>query len=1330
MTTTTYRRSGRQPGPELPDGELMLQEPPELPARKPKSFAHMFMMLPMALGMGVGALVMFRPGGNAASALMPAMMGMSMVGMGVMTMTRGGGERKRELNGIRRDYMRYLGQTRRKVRRIADQQRAALLWRHPDPASLHAVIGGDRMWERRANDDDFGHVRIATGTQRLRVRLQPPETKPAEDLEPLCAVSMKRFLEANHSVPDLPVSVSVRAFANVLLRGHGDDVDAMARAMICQLAALHSPDDLRMVVCAAPERVGGWEWMKWLPHAQHPLGTDAAGNVRLFADDLGGLAAVLGGDELNERPRFSPNGQASPGDPQVLVVLDGVEVPAGSRMTTYGYAGVTVVDVGGSLFPHAQSFTLELDVAPGELHVVPAREDDDRRHIGRPDRLSVVEAERIARALSSFRPPAGGNDAEEQSVADVDFGELVSIPDARNFDPQRMWQTRPSSEHLRVPIGVNDQGVPIDLDLKEAAQGGFGPHGMLVGATGSGKSELLRTLILSLACTHSSESLNLILVDFKGGSAFLGLEDLPHVSAIITNLADELPLVDRMQDAIHGEMVRRQELLRDAGYSSLRDYEKARAKGTALPPLPSLLVILDEFSELLSAKREFLDLFVMVGRLGRSLGVHLLLATQRLDDGRIHELSSHLSYRIGLKMFSAQESRSVLGVTDAFDQPLPPGGGFLQTDRNPLEQFTGAYVSAPLRERAAVRTASRPSVANEIVPFGTTYIAPTAPLAAHDDADVNGDEDSDDDQQRDTLLSVLADRIVATGSPPAHRVWLPPLSDAPAVDQLLPDGDLADGRPSTPFDRLVVPVGYVDKPFEQRWDYLVADLSGAGGHVGIAGGTQSGKSTMIRTLILALAATHRPSQVQFYCLDFGGGGLATLKDLAHVGSVAARRDKERVERTVAEMINLLGAREELFAEHGIDSIADYRRRRAEGEFADEPYADDVFFIVDGWYSLREDYEAQEGAVKDLVMRGISFGIHLVTATTRWADARPWLRDNLGTKFELRLGDPIDSVIKSKLAANVPAVPGRGLTVDGLHFLSGLPRFDGGCTIDDLPEVTRDAVAKINAVWPDERAPEVRLVPTVLDRAELPEPQGDERRESDLVVPIGLAADDLEPVWHDFGEMPHLIVVGDSQSGKTNLLRAIGDAIVDRMPPSSAQIMLADYRRHLTSAIPEANRLAFAASASALKEMVVDTVAALAPRVPGQDIDPDRLASRDWWTGKKLFVIIDDYDLVATGMDSPLQPFLDLLPAGADIGLHLVVARAAAGAARGMNDQVLRRMTELGTPIVLLSCPKDEGNFGSVRAREMPVGRGHYITRRTARQFQTVCATDLEAAAAS
>ncbi len=311
-----------------------------------------------------------------------------------------------------------------------------------------------------------------------------------------------------------------------------------------------------------------------------------------------------------------------------------------------------------------------------------------------------------------------------------------------------------------MPIGVGDDGSPVLLDLKEAARSGMGPHGLVVGATGSGKSELLRTLALGLTLTHAPEDLSLVLVDFKGGATFAGMSSLPHVSASITNLADDLTLVDRMQDALSGELVRRQELLRDAGgLASVDDYARARASGAALSPLPSLLIVVDEFAELLSARPEFVDLFVAIGRLGRSLGLHLLLASQRLEEGRLRGLESHLSYRICLRTFSAQESRAVLGVPDAYELPSTPGLGYLKTDQSSPVRFLAAHTSGPPTGRPRHVLPDR-RAPQQILPWTAAGVPQPAPVAASPPRRAGVG-------RQDSLLEVAVGRMVGHGPPGA-----------------------------------------------------------------------------------------------------------------------------------------------------------------------------------------------------------------------------------------------------------------------------------------------------------------------------------------------------------------------------------------------------------------------------------------------------------------------------------------------------------------------------------------------------------------------------------
>ncbi|MFE9851923.1 type VII secretion protein EccCa [Streptomyces sp. NPDC005576] len=1312
MSVVLFRRPARRRGPDMPEGEISLQEPPAMAEATPNS-AAIWTFMPMAMMSMSMMLTLMRPGSGVLSYVAMATMGGSAVMMLVGQVMQRRGDRKTQMNGQRRDYLRYLSQVRRRIRRAVEAQREALTWRHPHPAALSSLVRTSRLWERRTTDEDFGEVRIAVGEQNLGLRLAPVSTRPVEDLEPLSAHALRSFIRAYTTVPDQPIAVYLRAWSRVLVRGDRAQVRDLARAVVGQLTTLHSPDDLWIALCVSEEAQHEWDWAKWLPHSLHPQSNDGAGPARMVAGALGELEDIIGA-EFTERPAFDPTAAPGREEPLVVVLVDGGTVPSGHRFEGTGYRNALVIDLSGALRWRPGRTTLRLQVENGDVELV--RTDRNRREqstpLGRADRLGPAGAAALARVLSPFRSTVGGDSAEPLAT-DIQLTGLLGINDLYRYQPAALWQRRGAHQHLRVPIGLTASGAPVELDLKESAQGGMGPHGMLIGATGSGKSELLRTLVLSLALTHPSDRLNFVLVDFKGGATFLGLDLLPHVSAVITNLADQASLVDRMQDALHGELMRRQELLRQAGnFVSALEYERARAAGAPLDPLPSLVVVVDEFSELLATHRDFMDLFVMIGRLGRSLGVHLLLASQRLDEGRVHQLESHLSYRVGLRTFSAMESRGVLGVPDAYQLPPEPGNGYLKSGVEELTRFRAAYVSGTYRHRG--RASSAAQTASQIMPWGTGWVVPRQ-ATEHQQVEEESDE---------TLLALAVEKLRESGAP-AHQVWLPPLDVPPSLDQLLPPLEPHPQRglvAGAETGRLTVPVGIVDRPFEQLRDLLWVDLSGAGGHVAVAGGPQSGKSTLIRTLITSLALTHTPREVQFYCLDFGGGTLSSIAGLPHVGGVTGRLDEERVGRTMNEVTSLLTRRERFFMEQGIDTMATYRRRRAAGDFPDEPYGD-VFLVVDGWATVRQDFDHLIDEFNKLAQRGLNFGIHLITTTARWMELSAAIRDQAGTRLELRMGDPSDSDIDIRKAHSVPRdTPGRGLTAQTkLHYLAALPRIDGVESADDLAAGVEGMVAAVTEGWGGRPgAPAVRMLPTRLPASTLPAPAGTR-------LALGLEENELQPAWHDFMESPHLVVFGDTESGKTNLLRLIARSIVERFTPDEARILVVDYRRTLIEAVPEEYRLGHAVSVNPLRELVAGAAHAFAERVPGEDMPPSRMRLADWWSGPRLFILVDDHEMVSGGHENPFDPLLPHMPLGYEVGMHFVVARASSNAMRGTAEPLVRRILEVNSTALMMSCPPSEGTFiGNVKPKLLPPGRAVRVARRKATLIQTALVEDVAA----
>ncbi|KGM09833.1 type VII secretion protein EccCa [Cellulomonas bogoriensis] len=1295
--------------PPVPTGKVTVQAPPELAASEGMS-GTLSMMVPMlgSLG-GIVFVAVAMPGPR--GMIGAGMFLIATLGFVGVNIWRQRSQHQSTVVGARREYLAYLTELRGSVRAAARSQRRRALWFHPDPRAL-AVLAEERsrVWERRPEHDLFLHVRTGRSDQALCVTLEPAETPPLAQLDPVAASAAHRFLVSHSTQRDLPHALDLRTAATVEVAGDEDAARGTARAVLAQIAAFHSPEDVRVAVLTTPEAAPAWDWAKWLPHVQSTRARDAIGPARMISTSMADLEVLLP-EGLQDRPRYVPG--TPPDGPHVVIVVDGPLPTGHALLSPDGTCGVTVLHLPDRWDELTHPHTLRL-VLGGDDPLGRA----DRRAgtalgvarlgtatpAGTADHMGVADAEALARRLAPLYLESGPVQTDNQTSAEL--VDLLGVGDIRDFDPGVHWRPRLQRDRLRVPIGLTSQGQPLALDIKESAQQGMGPHGLIIGATGSGKSEVLRTLVLALALTHSSEDLNFVLVDFKGGATFAGMADMPHVSAIITNLSEELTLVDRMQDALQGEMTRRQELLRAAGnFANVTDYEKARTAGrTDLPPLPALMIVADEFSELLSAKPEFADLFVAIGRLGRSLQMHLLLSSQRLEEGRLRGLESHLSYRIGLRTFSAGESRTVLGVPDAHTLPPVPGMGYLKPDTTSLIQFRASYVSGPppARHRSTAGAGGRSGDARiEMFTAAPVIGAPVpdgpAPAAVPDTP-----------EDRSTF-DIAVERMVGQG-PPAHKVWLEPLVVPATFDQLMPDlaPDPELGLVSRTWrdaGDLVVPLGVVDRPLEQRRENLTLSLGGAAGHVAIIGGPRSGKSTAARSVVTALALTRTPAEVQVYVMDFGGGTFAPLAHLAHVAGVGTRAEPDVVRRIVAEIDGIVDAREAYFRANGIDSIETYRQRRAQG-LADDGYGD-VFLVVDGWSTVRTEFDELEAQIQTLAGRGLTFGLHLVATASRWMDFRTQVKDVFGTKIELRLGDPMDSEIDRRVAANVPENrPGRALTTTGHHAMVALPRVDGASDGGTLGQGIDHLVRSVAEAWHGPAGPKLRLLPELVPLQDVRDmaPTGDR-------LLLGIDEARLAPVGLDPRSTSHLVAFGDSGSGKSALLRGLAAEVRRTHTPQQAQIFAIDLRRSLLGEIPEEYLAGYLTTQEQATTSMTELADYIRGRLPGPDVTPEQLRTRSWWTGAEAYVLVDDYDLVATSTGNPLLPLLPLLAQAGDIGLHLVIARRTGGAGRALYEPVLQALKDLAAPGLVLSGNPDEGALvGKARPTPAPPGRAQLVTR--------------------
>ncbi|MDO4244283.1 MAG: type VII secretion protein EccCa [Actinomyces sp.] len=927
------------------------------------------------------------------------------------------------------------------LERTAEQTRRAAHLAHPAPAALPAwAIDPARRWTRRRTDPDFLLLRLGTADLHLPLAALPPQADTAA-ADPQLLAQARAVVRAHTVQEAMPALIDLDGAGQVSIVGPRELTRDLARVLIVQAAVHHGPQDLHIALAHDEHRAPHWDCVSRLPHLVIDGHFDGPVASRRVAADQGAFEEVLGPEiavaakAAAERRRTGTEHELR-GRPRLLAVLD---TDRAARDLAIPDSSLGAQDIGATVIhlltdPSDEPAGTRLRLTVRHDGVVEVYDltgpEGSRPRVVSPDRLGPALAEGVSRTLAPLRPV----EAARRSSRGRSAAALLGLEDPRALDPVRAWAPRPARDFLRAPIGTDDEGRPVLLDLKEAAQLGVGPHGLCVGATGSGKSELMRTLVTALAAGHRPEDLTMVLIDVKGGSTFAPLAGLPHVVGLVDHLVGDPGLARRARTAIAGEVMRRQEQLRQAGSPDISHYRLRHADTPGLPPLAHQLIIIDGLGELLDTDPGFVELLLTIGRIGRAVGVHLLLTSQHLPGAGLRDLDAYLSYRIVLRTFSEAESMAVLGRPDAFHLPATPGYGYLSVDTSVYTRLRAAHVSAPVEDRA-------PSAEPEEITDPAPVILPV-----FNGLSPQGRPGDQRPASHGVGLSVMEQVVSRLRDEHRRgpRVWLPPLPRALSLPAVYgapldrgPRGVLAPER-ARPASGLAVPVGMLDDPAYQRQLPWMIDLGARGGHVCVVGAPQSGRTTLLWTLTVSAALTIRPERLTFYGLDAIGGSLAHLKPLPNVGEVATRGDRARMRRLLDELASMLDHRERILSAHRIDSLEMLREQHAAGLLPSLASAD-VVVLVDGAGVLRADFPELVDSLDELLHRGRRLGIHVVMTVSRPEDLPASLHPLVGTRLELRLSDPAGSLISPELSRAVPLnLPGRVLCPDGLVAQVALP----------------------------------------------------------------------------------------------------------------------------------------------------------------------------------------------------------------------------------------------------------------------------------------------------
>jgi S-DNA-T family DNA segregation ATPase FtsK/SpoIIIE len=1119
------------------DGRLEVRRPPRLlppdtpaavswPSEPTQPEGRAFPMLAAVAPLVLGGVLWATTGSTATLLFM--LMSPLMMGASVVSERRSGRRRYRR---ERATYAERRAAAEEELARAREDEGRRRRDDHPDPATVGAIAAGPRgrLWERRREDRDFLEVRLGLAGLPARTRLvadDPLSEEPAP-AEPL---------------PNVPCVLSLAATRVTGIAGRWPAARSLARWLVAQVATSSGPSDVRMVLLAGegPEPPATWAWMRWLPHVA-PSQRGAAPSLGTTASTVESRVAELV-DLVEQRHRdletSSGRARARNDWPLLLVVLDPAhELRALSGMDLVLREGP---DVG------VVALCVEESEArlPAECQAVVVVDDAGRAVLRRSGEEPVADilcdgvdetwADDVGRTIGRLADPeehgTGGSIPEAVRLVD-----LLGVGEGDAETVAAGWRRTPRA--TSVPVGVGTEGA-VRIDLRQD-----GPHGLVAGTTGAGKSELLQTLVASLAVANRPDALAFLLVDYKGGSAFRDCARLVHTTGVVTDL--DRHLTERALTSLSAELKRREELLARAAAKDIDDYVAA---GEPAGPLPRLVIVIDEFAGLVGELPDFVTGLVGIAQRGRSLGIHLVLATQRPSGVVSPEIRANTNLRVALRVTSTVESSDIIDAPDAVRiSSATPGRAYLRTGHSSLTLFQSARVGgtapAPVHDEAA-------SVTVVEVPWEQAGKA-----LSRNDTDGRGGADSGEtDLARLVGMVGGAAEALEIRRPPSP--WLAPLPD------VLPLASLADARDGNRTGVVAAPFGLLDLPGEQAQRPICFDVE-TGRHLLVMGSPGTGRTSFLRTLAASLASANDPADLWLYAIDCGGGELRALGELAHVGAVVTRSETERTDRLLARLRAEVARRLELLSARG---YADVTEQRAASP-AEQRLAY-VVVLLDRWEGFLSSFDDVDGgrltdALLELAREGGAAGIRLVVTGDR-----SLLMGKLGNVVDQRLclsmADRSDLTLAGLNLRDLPEVmpPGRAVRPGDaaevqIALLGAEPT--GPAQAAGLAAVAAEVRERTAGRAPsgDAGAPPVgawrrpfRIDPlpgriNLEDARQLPGWEG----QSPLWVAVGVGGDELTALGVDLGvHQPGFTVVGPRRSGRSTALLAMAESLLSRGTP--------------------------------------------------------------------------------------------------------------------------------------------------------------------------------------
>ena len=1264
-----YKRSPRMIR-RAPEEEITIQLPPSAQKMDKKGLVQIIVPPVMMLGITIAVSILMKRGLFVLISIFSTIVS---IVTSVIKFVKDKKEFREQEQKRREAYEVYLLKIRKRISRAAQEEQEAAFYQNPPVCRLEQMVKqySSRIYERSASDGDFLSFCIGYADEpaEFSIKMSWDELKLEKDA---LEEEARSVYEQQRIFHNKPVCVNIRE-THLGLVGERKVLHEQIKLIVAQLAFFHSYHDLEIVIINQEKDHDDFQWMNWYPHFRiHAINTfGCVNNERMRDHVIGSMYRILKDRKLKQEEsrkenRFLPHYIFIIDEPS-LIMDHAIMEYLDKEVEGLGFSILYTTQMRSSLPENIRTVLQYLDAEQGIL-VLNHGEMVNRKI--RLQRAEGISFEMMARNLSVLVHEKG---IVTQIPESVTFFEMYHVERPQELAVLDRWKKNQAYRSLAVPLGLRGPEDYLYLNLHEKAHG---PHGLVAGTTGSGKSEIIQSYILSLAVNFHPHEVGFLLIDYKGGGMAGLFQKLPHLLGTITNLDGSESL--RAMASIKSELSRRQRLFGRNHVNHINDYNKLFKAGQAEEPLPHLFLISDEFAELKKEQPEFMSELISTARIGRSLGVHLILATQKPSGVVDDQIWTNSRFKLALKVQNEADSREILKSPDAAFI-TQAGRAYLQVGNNEIyELFQSAYSGAPYRTEAREEEENRlVYIVNEL---GQGELV-------NRDLSTGGGTAGVEITQLDATIAHLAEVYQELKPIPVRKPWLPPLPlhlISPCVQKYV--SNINREEQSQSLD-LKIKIGIVDIPEEQSQEFYEIDLM-KDGNVAFFAAPGFGKTMFLTTVLISLALKNSVEMLHFYVCDFGNSGLIPLYGIPHTADYITMDDTERLGKLVRILGEEISRRKKLFARKMVQNFEVYNQSAGEPLKA-------IVVLVDHYDVVKEAGQEIEDFFVRLGRDGAGLGIYMIVTASRQGGIKFSAMNNYKHKitgFMIERADVIGIMGRSNYFP--PEIPGRVLVK--YHNSMSLMQMYTLVPFENELEYNQKIgvlIGQIQKMYPTQQAPRIPVLPehfTFPMMAQYGNPAKDE-------IAIGLQKEKVEIVGFRKTSAPFLIV-GDSGKGKTNLLKIILEQLV-----GEARIYLFDSSSRELFYHRGDEGLSYVDTGEELEDFLDEFPEKLLQRKSAYhkalESNP-RLSPKEFYESIELMVlIIDDTDELAERCSGTQKAMAGCLALAAETGCG-IIATVQSMKSKGYDE--VTKFFKTTTEGILLGNPGSSSVFPAVSARNLPV----------------------------